>query len=128
MYIYAPTKNFKVGGNFGAQTGLVHGHFDCKIHVKHSHEYLGIDLNCSHDSLSRVSIASCTNSGVDSLDTKVQGFVVRESLLDQTASPRRDPGPTASPWSHSSARGFWDQRWNGPDNATLGVVGVVFSG
>ena len=115
-YISAPTKNFKVGGDFGAQTGPVHGRFDCEIQVKHPHEYLGIDLNRSHDSLGGVSAASRADSGADSLDTEVQGFVVRESLLGQTASPRRDPGPTASSWSHSSARGFRDQRWNGRKN------------
>jgi hypothetical protein len=108
-YIPAPTKSFKVAGDFG---GPVQGRFDCEVSVKqqqqqHAHDYLAIDLNRSYDSLGGASAVSRADSGADSLDTEVQGFVVRESLLG------RDPAAqTASPRS-SSSRGLnrEQQRW-----------------
>lgn len=110
-FISAPPKNFKVAGDFGTQSGPVQGRFDCEISVKHPHEYLGIDLNRSHDSLGGVSAVSRADSGADSLDTEVQGFVVRESLLGREAGSEAG-GQTASPPS-SASRGFRDQRWHG---------------
>ncbi|KAG0566003.1 hypothetical protein KC19_7G030700 [Ceratodon purpureus] len=111
-FIPAPTKNFKVAGDFGNQAGPVQGRFDCEISVKHPHEFLGIDLNRSHDSLGGVSAVSRADSGADSLDTEVQGFVVRESLLGRNARGDAGPAGTASPRS-SSSRGVRDQRWHG---------------
>lgn len=107
-FLPAPSKKFKVGANFGNQNGHVQGRLDCEISVKHPQDYLGIDLNRSHDSFGGVS-EDCrpgsTASGVGSLGTEVQGFVVRESLLKDE---EKAPSPTSS-----SPRGFHDHRWNG---------------
>lgn len=105
-FIPAPAKNFKVAGDFGNQSGRVQGRFDCDLSVKHPYDYLGIDLNRSHDSFGEVSEVSHADSCADSLDTEVQGFVVRESLL-------KDEGNTSLPRASSSPRTSRDHRWNG---------------
>jgi len=111
-FLPAPTKKFKVGADFGNQNEHLQGRLDCEISVKHPHDYLGVDLNRSHDSFGGVSEdcrpGSTASGGVESLGTEVQGFVVRESLL------KDEEEKVTSPTS-SSPRGLHDHhdhRWN----------------
>lgn len=101
-FLPMPAKKFKVGADFSNHNGHLQGRLDCEISVKHPHEYLaGIDLNRSHDSFGGVSEDATVSGGVGSLGTEVQGFVVRESLLEKAPSA-----------TSSSPRGeLHDHRW-----------------
>lgn len=95
-FLPEPMKKFKVGGDFGHQSGSVQGRFDAEIELKQpqiSQDYIGVDLNRSFDSFggnSEDPRNGSSNSGPESLGTEVQGFVVRESLQkneEQELSP-----------------------------------------
>lgn len=116
-FIPEPVKKYKVGGDFGHQSGPVQGRFDAEIALKHpqiSQDYLGVDLNRSFDSLggnSEDPRNGSSNSGPGSLGTEVQGFVVRESLQkneEQELSPSSLAGGGSrggQEW-HSSKKGY----------------------
>lgn len=113
-FLPAPTKKFKVGADFGNQDEHLQGRLDCEISVEHPHEYLGVDLNRSHDSFGGVSEdgrppGSTASGGAGSLDTEVQGFVVRESLLKDED---KATSPTSSVSHHEKSHDHHDHRWN----------------